>query len=231
MCVCVFRCTSIFLSITMQIRRIYFLSCALISISLFSFFQSVYRCDFLHLETQEPFQVAPDTLDTFLSNLKSPIERLPECSFHVVVFSLLLEYFPSPYQRWLCCQKAHKLLMIHGLLLIVSPDSHQQHRNAAMVKSWRKAIESMGFSRCCYEKLEHLHCMAFRKIMNTGDEVNSIVGGTHPEMLYIPQDSNELETSTEQNFMHDIFSVDNEEFFWKTIHELPIDLSDDDDSP
>lgn len=192
---------------------------------------SVYRCDFLHLETKEPFQVASDTLDTFLSNLKSPIERLPQCSFHVVVFSLLLEYFPSPYQRWLCCQKAHKLLMIHGLLLIVSPDSHQQHRNVAMVKSWKKAIESMGFSRYRYVKLEHLHCMAFRKVKNTGDEVNSIVGDTHPEMLFIPQDSNELETSSEQNFMHDIFSVDNEEFFRKTIHELPIDLSDDDDSP
>lgn len=193
---------------------------------------SVYCCDFLHLETQEPFQVAPDTLDTFLSNLKSPIEKLPECSFHVVVFSLLLEYFPSPYQRWLCCQKAHKLLMINGLLLIVSPDSHQQHRNAAMVKSWKRAIESMGFNRYRYVKLEHLHCMAFRKIKNAADddEVNSIVGDIHPDMLYIPQDSNELETGSEQSFMHDIFSVDNEEFFRKTINELPIDLSDDEDS-
>lgn len=87
--------------------------------------QSVHYCDFLHLETTDPLQVAPDTLSTYLGSLRSPIHRLPRCSFHTVVFSLLLEYLPSPYQRWLCCTKAHELLQHNGLLVIVTPDSHR----------------------------------------------------------------------------------------------------------
>ena len=58
----------------------------------------MYKCDFLSLETHEPLQVAPDTEKSFLNTLHSPIETLPKDLFHVVVFSLLLEYFPSPYQ-------------------------------------------------------------------------------------------------------------------------------------
>jgi len=50
------------------------------------------------------------------------------------------------------------------LLLIVTPDSRQQHRNGRFTRDWRKAIESIGFARCRYEKLQHLHCMAFRKL-------------------------------------------------------------------
>ncbi|CAI9721847.1 probable methyltransferase BMT2 homolog isoform X2 [Octopus vulgaris] len=192
---------------------------------------SVYRCDFLHLETQEPLQVAPDTLETLLNNLKSPVQKLPQCSFHVVVFSLLLEYFPSPYQRWLCCLKAHKLLMIDGLLLIVSPDSHQQHRNAHMMKSWKKAIEAMGFSRWHYTKLEHLHCMAFRKLYNMQDEISLIAGDIYPDMMYIPQDSNDRESDFQDNLIQSIFDVDNKEFFERTRSELPNEFSDEEDSP
>jgi hypothetical protein len=54
--------------------------------------------------------------------------------------------------------------MVNVLLLIVTPDSHKQHRNAPMIKSWKKAIESLGFVRWHYIKLKHLHCMAFRKV-------------------------------------------------------------------
>lgn len=89
------------------------------------YLQTVSYCDFLHLETTEPLQLAPDSLSTYLGTLRSPIERLPRSSFHAVVFSLLLEYFPAPYQRWLCCVKAHQLLQEHGLLVIVTPDSHR----------------------------------------------------------------------------------------------------------
>ena len=85
-------------------------------------------------------------------------------SCHVVVFSLLLEYLPTSRQRVACCQTAWKLLVVDGLLLIVTPDSRQQHRNRCFTRDWRKAIESVGFSRCRYEKLQHLHCMAFRKV-------------------------------------------------------------------
>ena len=151
-------------------------------------FQSVYRCDFLNLDVVEPLQLATDTIDTYLQTmLRSPIERLPRDCFHVVVFSLLLEYLPAPRQRWECCQKAQRLLMVDGLLLIVTPDSHSQHRNAPMMRSWKGAIESLGFRRCRYIKQEHLHCLAFRKIESDDD----VVGDSDPDMLYIPQDSND----------------------------------------
>ena len=69
------------------------------------------KCDFLNLEVTEPLQLASDTVDTFLHNLPRTIEKLPGETFHVIVFSLLLEYFPSPYQRWLCCQKVwHRVI-------------------------------------------------------------------------------------------------------------------------
>lgn len=191
-------------------------------------FQSVYHCDFLHLEMTEPLQVAMDTLDTYVSNLKDPIERLPRQIFHVVVFSLLLEYLPSAYQRWLCCQKAHSLLMLNGLLLIVTPDSHQQHRNAAMMKSWRVAIESMGFLRWRYIKLDHIHCMAFRKVEKP-DSGDCLLEGVSPDMLHIPQDYNNasLETSI---FSHSMpFTTEDEDFFRQSLHELPHIASDDED--
>ena len=151
-------------------------------------FQSVYRCDFLQLDVVEPLQLAPDTIDTYLQTmLRSPIERLPRDCFHVIVFSLLLEYLPAPHQRWQCCQKAQRLLMVDGLLLIVTPDSHSQHRNAPMMRSWKGAIESLGFRRCRYIKQEHLHCLAFRKIES---DDNVVGGSSDPDMLYIPQDTN-----------------------------------------
>lgn len=120
------------------------------------------------------------------------INILPSEMFHVVVFSLLLSYFPSASQRWECCQKAHQLLQTNGLLLIVTPDSSHQNKNSAMIKSWKTAIESLGFVRFKYEKQTHLHCMAFRKVApchscnyGTGDD----------SMMYIPQDFQEEEES------------------------------------
>ncbi|XP_026880355.2 S-adenosylmethionine sensor upstream of mTORC1 isoform X1 [Electrophorus electricus] len=109
--------------------------------------ESVYKCDFLNLQLQQPLQLAADALETFLRQLHGPIDTLPAQLFHVVVFSLLLSYFPSPYQRWLCCKKAHELLALHGLLLIITPDSSHQGRHARMMHSWRVAVESLGFRR------------------------------------------------------------------------------------
>lgn len=153
----------------------------------------MYEGDILHLEVMNPLQLAADTLNTYLCTLKSPVERLPGECFHVIVLSLLLEYFPSPYQRWHCCQKAHQLLMVNGLLLVITPDSHQQHRNAPMMKSWKRAIESIGFIRWRYVKLQHLHCMAFRKVIKkTRPPLMLTQGYTYPDMLYIPQDFNDI---------------------------------------
>lgn len=123
----------------------------------------------------------------FLKNRE--ITCLPEESFHIVVFSLLLSYFPSPDQRWQCCVKAHQLLASNGLLLIVTPDSSHQNRNAQMVKSWKKALESMGFVRWRYVKQTHLHCMGFRKTSRCHSRCNETVGT--PNMMFIPQDFQE----------------------------------------
>jgi len=147
---------------------------------------TVYRCDFLHLDLGESIQVAPDTMETMLHNLPPTITRLPKQSFHVIVFSLLLEYFPAPYQRWICVQKAHDLLMTNGLLIVITPDSAPQHKNQGMIQSWRTAIEGLGFQRCRYEKQTHLHCLAFRRISSPSSL--NLISDVNPDMLYIPQD-------------------------------------------
>jgi SAM-dependent methyltransferase len=94
------------------------------------------------------------------------IVRFASGSFHVVVFSLLLEYLPTSRQRVQCCQQAWRLLTLDGLLVIVTPDSRRQHRNRRVAADWRRDIESIGFARWRYEKLEHVHCMAFRKVID-----------------------------------------------------------------
>ena len=106
-------------------------------------------------------------------------------SFDVVVFSLLLEYLPSPFQRWTCVSRAWEVLRLYGLLVIVTPDSHQVHRAAVRMRSWRTAIEAAGFHRVRYEKLDHLHCMAYRKVPRDHRAVPDMA-----HMIYIPQDNN-----------------------------------------
>jgi len=197
-------------------------------------FQNVFHCDFLHLRTTEPLQVANDTMTSFINSLRDPIEWLPEESFHVVVFSLLLEYFPAPYQRWLSCEKAWNLLMYNGILVIVTPDSHKQHRNSAMVKSWKTGIESLGFQRWRYVKQEHLHCMVFRKVPITEeDKRQRFLKGITPDLIYIPQDFHDdpekydnESASTEFGFCDQ-----NEQFYHNHAQfELPLANSDSEES-
>lgn len=55
------------------------------------------------------------------------------------------------------------------------------------MNDWKKAVEHIGFQRCCYEKLDHIHCMAFRKTLHREDY------GSVTDMsacMYIPQDYN-----------------------------------------
>ncbi|KAM4553831.1 S-adenosylmethionine sensor upstream of mTORC1 [Fundulus diaphanus] len=153
--------------------------------------ESVYKCDFLNLQLQQPLQLAGDAVEAFLRHLHNPIDALPAQLFHVVVFSLLLSYFPSPYQRWICCKKAHELLELHGLLLIITPDSSHQNRHALMMRSWRVAVESLGFKRYKYVKYSHMHLIAFRKVSVA--TTSDLVSRNYPEMLYIPQDFNSNE--------------------------------------
>lgn len=121
--------------------------------------QEVYRCDFLDVA------VLPTNSESWDPGPTSKkLISLPRNHFDVVVFSLLLEYLPTPGHRWQCCLKASDLLRTDGLLLIVTPDSKHQNRNASMIKSWRVALEHIGFSRTNYTKLAHLHCLVFRKV-------------------------------------------------------------------
>ncbi|XP_065284009.1 S-adenosylmethionine sensor upstream of mTORC1 [Dermacentor albipictus] len=119
--------------------------------------EDVIQCDFLKL------MVVPGQDEKAASSVKTPLEALPEGSFQAVVFCLVLEYLPSCTQRWSFCRKAALLLKPNGLLFIVTPDSKHQRRNAAMIASWRRALEHIGLLRVRYEKRQHLHCMAFRK--------------------------------------------------------------------
>lgn len=114
----------------------------------------VFRCDFLNVAIGR---------EKILSRDAWEIHQLPVNSFHVVVFSLLLEYLPCPKQRYICCRNAYDVLNIGGLLIIVSPDSKHVGANARLMKSWRYTLSRLGFMRIKYEKLRHIHCLAFRK--------------------------------------------------------------------
>ena len=111
----------------------------------------------------------------------------------MVAFCLLLSYLPAKEQRWQCCLKAHQLLKVNGLLIIITPDSSHQNKNMPMIKSWKAAIESIGFLRWKYHKDNHTHCMAFRKKTSCplADNENEKAEVCPQEMLYIHQELDE----------------------------------------
>lgn len=92
------------------------------------------------------------------------VSSLPAQAFDAVVLSLVLSYMPSPAQRYRCCAKARGVLKPGGLLLLVHEDSNHVTKGAPRMQRWRAAIESLGFRRCKYTKLTHLHCLAFRAV-------------------------------------------------------------------
>ncbi|VEN62040.1 unnamed protein product [Callosobruchus maculatus] len=143
--------------------------------------EDVMKCDFLNLVVNKELRT---------SNANDLLE-LPNCSFDIVVFSLYLEYLPSPKQRLDSCSKAYELLKTEGLLVIISPDSNHVGANAKIMKSWRSCLARIGFSRIKYEKLTHLHCMAFRK--SYLKEIPLRWVQIHPNLnvydeMFIPQD-------------------------------------------
>lgn len=119
----------------------------------------VYKCDFLKV---------PISTENVFFNSRNELVFLPENYFHIVVFSLVLEYLPSSDQRLLSCKKAYNLLKPEGLLFIVTPDSKHVGANFKIMKTWRYLLAELGFSRIKYEKLAHIHCMAFRKSLHCG---------------------------------------------------------------
>ncbi|GLD74603.1 S-adenosylmethionine sensor upstream of mTORC1 isoform X1 [Lates japonicus] len=126
-----------------------------------------------------------------LSRPSPPAPQLPSTpagsAFHA---GLAAPPTSSPYQRWICCKKAHQLLELHGLLLIITPDSHQ-NRHALMMRSWRG---QRGESLLCYKyaKHSHMHPIAFSQ---GSPGHHQPLGVTQlPQMLPIPRTySNEEE--------------------------------------
>lgn len=117
----------------------------------------VFQCDFLNVVVGK---------EKVFSENKREIYQLPTNSFDAVIFSLFLGYLPCPKQRYLCCKNAYDVLKYGGILIIVSPDSKHVGANAKLIKSWRYTLSKLGFMRIKYEKLRHMHCLAFKKCKN-----------------------------------------------------------------
>ncbi|XP_056640481.1 S-adenosylmethionine sensor upstream of mTORC1 [Diorhabda sublineata] len=142
--------------------------------------KSVTKCDFLKVKTGK-----------ILILKDEEIIQLPNNYFDIIIFSLFLEYLPCHKQRKICCTKAYELLKPEGILMIITPDSNHIGSNAKYIKSWRFVLAKIGFSRIKYEKLQHVHCMIFRKVPYT--EITLRWAEIHKndqtfDELYIPQD-------------------------------------------
>lgn len=140
----------------------------------------VLTCDFLSVPTGQ---------STIINEIS--VKQLKKNHFDMVLFSLLLEYFPDPVQRLNCCLKAYELLKNEGILVVITPDSNHVGSNSKIIKSWQYVLTQHGFIRVKYEKLTHLHCMLFRKAQFV--EVASRWASVHKSQgfydhLYIPQD-------------------------------------------
>ena len=116
---------------------------------------SVKKCDFLNVPLSESL---------VLNATKDAILSLPSGAYDAVLFCLLLEYLPVPALRYRACAKARNVLREGGLLVLVTPDSCHQGRNLSVIRSWRIALARLGLIRVYYEKLEHVHGMAFVKV-------------------------------------------------------------------
>ena len=145
--------------------------------------EKVKECDFLNVSISEHNLIIED----------ESVKNIQTESFDVVLFSLLLEYIPTPEQRLSCCRRAYDVLRYEGILIIITPDSKHVGANAKYMKSWQHALADLGFTRIKYEKLQHVHCMAFRKCLH--EAVSKRWSDLHAhnkvyDGVYIPQDFN-----------------------------------------
>lgn len=168
----------------------------------------VFECDFLRV---------PIGTETVI--LGNRVKQLKAGSFDIVTFCFLLEYIPSSELRIKACENAFELLNVGGLLLICTPDSKHVGANSKLMKCWRYTLAIMGFTRIKYEKLRHMHCMAFRKCSNR--EVAARWATLHKESymdysIHIPQDYN---TDNECTTTSSRIEVDIKDFL-----ELPFNI-------
>uniref|UniRef100_A0A1B6KMY5 S-adenosylmethionine sensor upstream of mTORC1 n=1 Tax=Graphocephala atropunctata TaxID=36148 RepID=A0A1B6KMY5_9HEMI len=166
--------------------------------------KDVIKCDFLSVN------ISSDT-----KTMKDPCLELPSEYFDIVVFSLLLEYLPSSDQRYTCCRNAYETLKPGGLLFILTPDSKHATANSRVMKGWRLALASLGFWRVSYQKLRHLHCMAYRKCVDLQVPRSWLQAQHCPErpetLMCIPQDYHEYrDTSADVTLPPERCDVDND---------------------
>lgn len=94
---------------------------------------------------------------------------------------MLLSYIPTKKQRYEACIRAHKLLKLNGLLLIVEVDSRKLEKTVSFIRKWKKGFELMGFKRSHYSKEVNTHRMGFRKVL-----LHSIYSEEIEEHLILP---------------------------------------------
>ncbi|KAK9891497.1 hypothetical protein WA026_014734 [Henosepilachna vigintioctopunctata] len=169
---------------------------------------NVLKMDFLNVEINR-------------NSTNSPItDSLPCEFFDVIVFSLFLEYLPTPDLRVHCCEKALKLLKYEGLLFIITPDSKHVGANAQIIKSWQFVLAKIGFSRVKYEKLPHIHCMAYRKSLDPKITKRwSDLNGKKQvyDKMHIPQDF-----LIKENSEHEVVEQDHQNNFEEVNHSLEL---------
>ncbi|CAF1355368.1 unnamed protein product [Rotaria sordida] len=134
-------------------------------------------------------------------------------SFDAIIFSLVLDYLPTCRQRLSACLIAHQLLTCLGLLLIVEPDSILRENRQ---KSWRQALNSIGFSLISYIKVKNLYCMAFRKIVQQVIIINEDEYEKISQLFNISQDNNIIDNNELQIIEQKLIQVDQDLF-----NELP----------
>ncbi|KAG8240369.1 hypothetical protein J437_LFUL002510 [Ladona fulva] len=196
--------------------------------------EDVLSCDFLKVNVSETDKAVEDFVKcmkyTSSSDEMPEIKFLPAEFFDVINFSLFLEYLPSSKQRYSSCKKAYDLLRLGGVLFVITPDSKHQSANAPLMRNWRIALETIGFLRISYQKLTHLHCMAFRKCpfpdlpktfakkeLSRFEKFNKL---TPPEMMVIPQDFSACTMEAEKTDSYSLDKLDTENVNYFT--ELPV---------
>lgn len=122
------------------------LECDFLSVNIVSKSDQLVHYQREHVQCIDCQPEIPDTSHETAKAAK-PIHHLHGDYYDVVVFSLLLSYLPCTKQRLTCCINAHRVLQLHGLLLIVSPDSSHQNKHAALMVKWKQCIEAIGFHR------------------------------------------------------------------------------------
>lgn len=162
----------------------------------------VWQCDFLNAKISD-YSHTSQAVEQIVNQ-----GEIPANFFDIVVFSLFLEYIPCPKERYKCCQKAYRALHPEGLLFIITPDSRHATANAPIMKHWRFVLGKMGFHRIYYEKLTHLHCMAYRKSIDHtipqkwAQKITVRLPDSLPvadNVLYIPQDNNSYDSEEGDN--------------------------------